>query len=370
MIRREEILKAILFLICFCESIALTIYNKYLFSGPIKAPLFVTAVYQVFCFIGAVLVWGFSRREFYTRTKIPSHFFLLRLALFPIGILLNSGLNNLSLKYLVLDLNQLIRLCSPVILTITSCIFMRKVPAYPQIISQYIIVTGVSLGLATSYNLNVTGMALCFGSVVGRCVSLVLRGLSFGNNSSRFNMFDILLYVTVPTAALLSIWSLLMGEYEVILEAAQTLGQKKLFLLLLIGGMISLSYNIATATLVKFPATKQLYQISGGVRAAVLIVLSFFFFTQELSSLLVVSYSLAVSAFLVNSFLSQKENGRRLHRRVNISRLYDGDDTKHTSERKQFIIDGKTRERRTSEESARTFTFSDTDGSITGSRYP
>jgi len=64
------LIAVVLLLLYFGMNLAFNIYNKWLFNGPLPAPVFVTATHQVFCFIGALSAALFAPDSWYKRTPL------------------------------------------------------------------------------------------------------------------------------------------------------------------------------------------------------------------------------------------------------------------------------------------------------------
>ena len=122
----STLLSVALLLSFFVMNTVFNVFNKWLFSGPIRAPLFITATHQLACFMLAastacVAPWAYSR------TPLKSAAMVRKLAIIPFGFCVNIGLNNISLLYVTLALNQLVRSFAPVCVAIASYIFEDKV---------------------------------------------------------------------------------------------------------------------------------------------------------------------------------------------------------------------------------------------------
>mmetsp|Transcript_37127 Transcript_37127/g.68536 ORF Transcript_37127/g.68536 Transcript_37127/m.68536 type:complete len:404 (-) Transcript_37127:255-1466(-) len=300
--------------VCCAESVAFSVYNKWLFSGPLKAPVFVTAACQICCFVGASLTWGLSRgcSRFYRRAPIVSVKAFAKIMLIPISFVLNYGLNNLSLKFTTLALNQLIRSFSPVAIAVTSFLIEGKRQSWPKLISLLCLVGGVVMGVGTSPDFEYLGVLICAGSLLGQAVSIVMTALVM-RDKTKLKPFDVLLYTALPSAIVLLPCSWVLGEANVVAQSIEDYGILCITGLLAIGGVFAFTFTLFYVCLIKLTSSVY-YGVTGGFRCTVAIIISYFVFDQQMSATSVAGIVIAMLAFMFNSFFTLKEKLERISR--------------------------------------------------------
>jgi len=295
-----------LLIICCGESVGFSVYNKYIFSGPLQAPIFVTATHQLFCFMGACLIWAASPRSFYTRTKIDSPAAWTKIMLIPLMFCMNIGMNNLSLQFTTLALNQLIRSFSPVAIALTSFLIEGKTQSWPKALSLSALVGGVIMGVSSSPDFEILGFLICAGSVFGQAMGIVMTALVMGNSSVKLHVFDVLLYATLPSLVILLPWAYAMGEFDVLRNEIESEGFGPVFGLICAGGSLAFTYNLFCTIFIKMTSSVY-YGVTGGFRCALAIVISFFIFPQKITFMGIAGIVVAMAAFVANSFFTMKE---------------------------------------------------------------
>mmetsp|Transcript_10996 Transcript_10996/g.16440 ORF Transcript_10996/g.16440 Transcript_10996/m.16440 type:complete len:367 (+) Transcript_10996:2-1102(+) len=295
-----------LLIICCAESVGFSVYNKYIFSGPLKTPIFATATHQIACFLGAFMVMLCSPARFYKRTKINSSKVWMKIMLIPLAFAMNIGMNNLSLKFTTLALNQLIRSFSPVAIAITSFLIEGKMQSIPKIITLSCLVLGVIMGVATSPDFELLGFLICAGSLLGQSLGIVMTAFVMAKNSVKLQSFDVLLYATLPSLVILLPWSFALGEFEVLQKSVEAEGAFLITGLLLAGGALAFTYNLLCTVFIRLTSSVY-YGVTGGFRCAIAIAISFVLFPQKATWMSLTGIIIAMTAFVANSYFTMTE---------------------------------------------------------------
>mmetsp|Transcript_22354 Transcript_22354/g.35915 ORF Transcript_22354/g.35915 Transcript_22354/m.35915 type:complete len:363 (-) Transcript_22354:109-1197(-) len=296
-----------LLVMCCGMSVGFSVYNKYLFSGPIPAPILVTSTHRMFAFVGAFMIWMLASPSFYTRMKIEENPQMLKqILLIPVGFIMNIGMNNLSLQYTTLALNQLIRAFSPVSIAITSFFIEGKVQSVAKGASLSVLVAGVFLGVFSSPDFEIVGVLICAASLAGQSLSIVMTAYVMGGTRVKLAPWDVLLYATLPTLLVLLPWAYSLGEFDVMTQAIELHGIERIVGLIIAGGCLAFSYNVACVVFIRLTSSVY-YGVTGGFRSALAIVISFFLFPQRITMLGIVGTVLAMAAFTANSYFTMKE---------------------------------------------------------------
>eukprot|EP00954_Amorphochlora_amoebiformis_P026696 1380833-Amorphochlora_amoeboformis.AAC.2 len=295
-----------LLIICCAQSVGFSVFNKYIFSGPLRTPIFVTATHQISCFLGAVLIWKSSPPWFYKRTPIRNSATWTKILLIPMAFTMNIGMNNLSLKFTTLALNQLIRSFAPVSIALTSFIIEGKTQSPAKAITLGALVAGVVMGVMASPDFQLLGFLICGGSVLGQSLGIVMTAFVMGGTSVKLHVFDVLLYATLPSIVILLPWSYSMGEFKILEESIEKEGFGTVLGLILAGGLLAFTYNLFTTVLIKMTSSVY-YGVTGGFRCALAILISFYVFPQRVTVLSITGICIAMAAFMLNSFFTMRE---------------------------------------------------------------
>eukprot|EP00954_Amorphochlora_amoebiformis_P029888 1393783-Amorphochlora_amoeboformis.AAC.1 len=224
----------------------------------------------------------------------------------PFAFVMNIGMNNLSLQFTTLALNQLIRSFSPVAIAITSLLIEGQIQSYPKAISLACLVTGVVMGVSSSPDFEILGFLICAGSVLGQSIGIVMTAFVMGGQSVKLHVFDVLLYATLPSLIVLLPWSYAMGEFEVLSKALEKDGPTLFFGLFLAGGSLAFTYNLFCTIFIKMTSSVY-YGVTGGFRCSLAILLSFFIFPQKITIIGIVGICIAMASFVANSYFTMRE---------------------------------------------------------------
>jgi len=219
---------------------------------------------------------------------------------------MNIGMNNLSLQFTTLALNQLIRSFSPVAIGVTAYLIEGRTQSLPKLLTLSALVGGVVMGVATSPDFDFLGFLICGGSVLGQALGIVMTALMMGDASVRLHVFDVLLYATLPSIVVLLPWSYGMGEFAVIGQSIEREGFGVIAGLIIAGGTFAFTYNLFTTIFIKMTSSVY-YGVTGGLRCALAILTSFFIFPQKASPLSIAGIIIAMIAFSGNSYFTMKE---------------------------------------------------------------
>ncbi|GAB5364447.1 hypothetical protein AAMO2058_000971200 [Amorphochlora amoebiformis] len=308
-ISREKSLYAIGVIVLLCvvcgESVAFSVYNKYLFSGVLKTPVLYTATCQFQCFAGSVAIWACAPGSFYKRTPIDSTAAVLKILLIPIAFVMNYGMNNLSLEYTTLALNQLIRSFAPVVVALTSFFIEGKVQTWPKAISLGFLVLGVIMGVGTSPDFEILGIMICAGSLLGQALGIVMTAFVMGDKTVRLQPMDVLLYTTLPSVVVLVPWAFAIGEFSKLQTALDRNGFGKTLFLIFCGGVLAFTYTLFYVMFIKLTSSVY-YGVTGGFRCTLAIIMSFYFFPQRITTTGIAGIVIAMTAFITNSYFTMR----------------------------------------------------------------
>eukprot|EP00466_Bigelowiella_natans_P004246 jgi/Bigna1/86279/estExt_fgenesh1_pg.C_90184 len=296
---RSEIIKsATLLALFYGVNVCISVYNKWLFNGPLKTPIYVTMTHQIICFI---CCWSLS--PWVRISRVEENSSRLKLFLIPLFFVGNIALNNLSLLYTTLALNQLIRSFCPVAVALFAYLIEDKVPSFSGGTAIFCLVFGVTLSISTSPDLEFLGTVICFGSVFGNAVQTVLVSVL---KIVKLDPLSIIYHTSIINSLLLLPLLFILGEHRQLQTHVEEQGAMSVFGLTVAGGAIAFAYNLILLSFIQ--NTSSVYSsIAGSFKTVLILGVSFLFFHQRLNVLSSVGICIACVAFVWNSWLMFKE---------------------------------------------------------------
>uniref|UniRef100_A0A7S2TYM8 Sugar phosphate transporter domain-containing protein n=1 Tax=Lotharella oceanica TaxID=641309 RepID=A0A7S2TYM8_9EUKA len=288
----------VLLILFFGVNIAISVFNKWEFNGPLRCPIYVTMTHQIICFICCL-----SLSPWIKIRKVEGWNSRGKLMLIPLFFIGNIALNNVSLLYTTLALNQLIRAFCPVVVALMAWIFEDKRPSWGSSASIACLVLGVTLSVAASPDLEVLGTIICFASVLGNALQTVtvsvlkvvkLDPLSIIYHTSLFNC----LFMTPLFFAL--------GEHTQLVQHVEEQGIGVVFGLTIAGGGIAFAYDVILLSFIQ--NTSSVYSsVAGSFKTVLILWISFMFFHQRINLASFVGIIIACVAFVANSVVMVHE---------------------------------------------------------------
>lgn len=289
-----------LVLLClfFFANVVISVFNKWLFNGPLRVPFFVTMSHQVIIF-GLCLCIS----PFVNIVRIDSWSVYFKVLTIPCFFVFNIGLNNLSLLYTTLALNQLIRSFGPVVVAVFAYLIEGKHQSGPSCAAILFLVLGVTLSVATSPDLEPMGTSICLASVLGSALQTVMVSYL---KVVRMDPINIIYHTSLISATLLLPGMLLLGEHTQLMKHVEEDGIWTVVGLTLGGGLIAFSYNLILLAFIQ--TTSSVYSsVAGSFKTILVIAASFLFFHQRLTTWSVVGILIACVAFVTHSLIMVKE---------------------------------------------------------------
>jgi len=319
----DGIMAIILLLIYLALNVALNVFNKWLFTGPLKIPVFVTMTHQIACFIAAGICMIFP--SFYTRAPIEGQAMFCKLLIIPFGFVLSIALNNVSLMFCSIAINQMIRSMSPVTVALVAYFVEGKRYSLANMSTLAILCFGLVLGVATSTDFEFIGVSLCLSSILGSTFQLVLTGFFLGGQRVVLQVLDILLYTAIPSIILLFPVSLMMGDLPMFVDAVEKYGWLHVTLLLLAGCTMAVAYNLTSIALIKYTSSVY-FAVAGGFKTGVTIALSYLFFKQSTAPLSIAGIIITSMAFAAHSYVVYNEKRMTIRKKEIVSYMDTAED--------------------------------------------
>eukprot|EP00466_Bigelowiella_natans_P005435 jgi/Bigna1/75741/fgenesh1_pg.36_\ len=333
----DGIMAIILLLIYLALNVALNVFNKWLFTGPLKIPVFVTMTHQIACFIAAGICMIFP--SFYTRAPIEGQAMFCKLLIIPFGFVLSIALNNVSLMFCSIAINQMIRSMSPVTVALVAYFVEGKryslanmdddnddgddgddgddidadgcnhmllpILVNKEHSSHSLLWTSLGgcnfNGSHCSRDFEFIGVSLCLSSILGSTFQLVLTGFFLGGQRVVLQVLDILLYTSIPSIILLFPVSLMMGDLPMFVDAVEKIA------------------------LIKYTSSVY-FAVAGGFKTGVTIALSYLFFKQSTAPLSIAGIIITSMAFAAHSYVVYNEKRMTIRKKEIVSYMDTAED--------------------------------------------
>jgi len=288
----------------------LNLYNKWLFTpvekegAGLTAPIFATITHSIAGFTTAFVLTFFP--SVYVPKEVVGWRQWCQVIAMGFFFACTIGLNNSSLVYLPLSVQQTIRSCSPVALAIAAYFIEHKVYSIQQIIALFFLVGGIVLTVASNDSANPIGVLMAAGSVVSGALYYTFVSLNLGSGGVNMNAIDILLYTSVPVALILTPVFIIADEYNTIAQFSEENGASFTVLLFAIGCVLAVAYNLMTFKFIKLLSAVYL-SVVANFKLVLLIIVGVALLGEELTVLSAVGLTIATLAFAYYSYLEYEQ---------------------------------------------------------------
>eukprot|EP00954_Amorphochlora_amoebiformis_P009143 711515-Amorphochlora_amoeboformis.AAC.1 len=291
--------KAIILLcLFFAVNVVISVFNKWEFNGPLRCPIYVTMTHQIICFL-----FCFTISPWLKITPIEGWTVRWKTLLIPLFFVSNIALNNLSLLYTTLALNQLIRAFCPVVVATMSFLVEDKRPSWQSLLAIVTLMVGVTLSISTSPELEVVGTLICFLSVFGNALQTVIISIL---KIARLDPLSIIYHTSLYNTILMVPLFIGLGEHKQLYLHYQKQGLWTILGLTFVGGMIAFAYNVILLSFIQ--NTSSIYSsVAGSFKTVMVIFVSYLVFDQSLSTVTLAGICIACMAFIVHSVIMINE---------------------------------------------------------------
>mmetsp|Transcript_7915 Transcript_7915/g.15903 ORF Transcript_7915/g.15903 Transcript_7915/m.15903 type:complete len:382 (+) Transcript_7915:190-1335(+) len=212
---------------------------------------------------------------------------------------LNVVLNNFSLVYISLSLNQVLRSSIPLVTAVVSSIHGRKMPTKAEVFGLFVLCGGVIIAIGeASANGNAFGVMLCLASVVAGAYMLTTTAHTLHEKMSSFQ----LAFMTAPVTVSCLAPPFFVFESGVVAEYV-VLNPHMTAMILLSGSILASAYNVVHNELVGIvgPVTTT---VLGQVKIVSLMLLSGILFGEgkDFSLKMSIGCSSAILGFSIYSW--------------------------------------------------------------------
>lgn len=303
--RKAPSYRVLLVLAFFTLNVVFNYFNKFLFSTKEKngagfqVPILATMSHASAGFLAA-MVFTFVP-SVYVRKPIEGAKMTMTIVGISIFFAGSIGLNNSSLQFLPLSMQQTIRSSGPAVVAVCSYFLEDKVFSYKQIASLVLLVGGVSLAVfGDQSGTEAIGVVLCFGSVLGSALQYVFVSITM-NPENRLASFDVLLYTAVPTLVVMTPAMLLNDEPAKLGAFVDENGANLALAYFLAGMTLAVCYNLVVFAFIR--AMNVTYvSVCGVFKVVLLITFSVIVLGDEIAAINALGLVLAMVAFALNSY--------------------------------------------------------------------
>jgi solute carrier family 35 protein E3 len=262
-------------------------------------PIFATMTHALAGFIAAFSCQLFP--SFYIPKPIQGTKQWLQVMSMSVFFACTIGLNNSSLVYLPLSIQQTVRACSPVAIAVAAYFIEDKMYSIKQVSALVLLVSGIVLTVVSNDSANLIGVLLAGGSVISGALYYSCISLHLSAGGANLNPIDILLYTSLPVALILFPAFIFADEYTVIGQFSEDNGILMTVGLLLIGCMFAVSYNLMTFKFIAMLSAVYL-SVVANFKLVLLIVLGVVMFGEEVTWLNALGLTIATVAFSFYSY--------------------------------------------------------------------
>jgi len=237
----------------------------------------------------------------HTPTPIRSNSMWMHLLAIPVFYGVNIGTNNMSLEFTTLGTNVMVRSFTPIFGVVFAYFIERKRVVWKIKVCLVVLMAGISMGIAGDPDYNFKGVLLCVVSTVGGALQIAFMALAM-DSSQRLHPLDILLYTSIPGSILLAPFVYMSGEFDDLWRTINKDSLQWVSMLIVVGGVIAFLYNLITMLFIRF--TSAVYsEVAGSFKTVPIVVSSFLFFGQKVTTLSLSGMALACLAFGCHSYL-------------------------------------------------------------------
>lgn len=287
---------------------AFNLFNKWIFTpvekdgAGLSVPIFATITHSLAGFFTAMVLRSFP--SIYVPKEISGTREWLQVGMISLFFASTIGLNNSSLMYLPLSIQQTVRACSPVVLAGAAYLIEKKTFSWQQIASLMGLTIGIIFTVMSNDSADLVGVLLAAGSVLVGTLYYTYISLVMGPEG-KMNVLDILLYTTIPVVVILTPVFFITSEHNVLAEFTEANGIEKTLLLLLIGCIFAVSYNIMTFTFIAMLSAVYL-SVVANFKLVLLIIFGIFMFGENINALNALGLAVATVAFCSYSYYEFK----------------------------------------------------------------
>lgn len=283
-------------------SCTVTILNKWLIDGPLRAPSLITFNNQSWNWVLSIACIAAVPRTWYQPTYLRNlgRGDLFAVVMVAIGYVLNVGGRNLSLLWFSLALTQLVRAAVPVIVAVASFLIESRRFTRFQVPTFVVLLVGIFLGAVGSADFSLgLGFLFALGSAFGSATMIVSTGyLTY--SVPGLHPLDLIFWSTPFAAVVMLIVGWQMDEFSATQKSVEQRGWVFVIGILAVTGSTAFSFSIVVFFIIKVTSSVY-YSVTGGVRFVVVVGFSFLLFDQPINTVGIIGVAIASVGFLANS---------------------------------------------------------------------
>jgi len=212
-------------------------------------------------------------------------------------------LKNLSIVYISISLNQIIKATVPAGTLLAAYIIDGKLFSKPLVISTFFIVIGAIMTVFNNPEYESFGVLCAIGSAIVNVFQAVLSGMLL--HSAHFGILIILLTTSIP-AAMSLLPAFLLWEYPLLIGSSSVHHEEGVALLVLFMSVLGFAYNFSHYLLINFTSAHY-SMVVGNLKTVFAVIISIILFKTQFYLQNWIGLGFSLLAFSAYNFFRYKE---------------------------------------------------------------
>jgi len=311
---RDRVMVAIIFTTWFLTNLTINFYNKWLLgTTDFRFPLTYTTTNKIIGWLLALTVLSISvltgKGTFPPAARLRAQFKRPMIHIHGVFTALNIGLNNWSLVFISLSINQLLRSIVPLPTAALSTVFEKKRFNWQVWASMGVVCVGAMLASYGSGNASFFGILVCLGSVFSGAAWTVVSGMLLQMGEEPLDSLSVL-FCSSPTCIATTLIFALCLEARPLAEWMHDESRPNVgamfAIYILTGGLLGFSYDLIHQQFIKVTSSMSM-GIAGNAKMVLLIAISIIFLEGEPTATSIVGIFVGLSGCFWYSAYKQWE---------------------------------------------------------------
>jgi drug/metabolite transporter (DMT)-like permease len=280
----DRLVVALIFATWFITNLTINFYNKWLLGmTDFTFPLLYTSTNKIIGWFASLGILSASvatgKGQFPSAARLRAQFKRPMIHIHGVFTALNIGLNNWSLVFISLSINQLLRSIVPLPTAALSTVFEKKRFGWQIWVSMGVVCAGAMLASYGSGDASLFGILICLGSVFSGAAWTVVSGMLLQMGEEPLDSLSVL-FCSSPTCILTTLVFAMALELPHIKEWFADESRPNVgamfALYILVGGLLGFTYDLVHQQFIKVTSSMSM-GIAGNAKMVLLIAISMIF---------------------------------------------------------------------------------------------